>query len=418
MRPKRNCPAAQGNKKSSQSVKSRTSKQKTEINGSHTTSDQLPLAYRRTKPVYIEHKKVHEGRDYYKVHFDDDKLDAIYLHKDNGINLNSLIKEFNARADSIHDGLLDEMEWEVQEILDSRTSNGKTDFLVKWKHWIGEPSWLNEDDCDCSGLIAAHENPKLRRIYDFNKNNRNLWVDSERMHFYVKRLVRHSMTNVNVLDTRDELCETWLESLENGLNIGCTMFDHHWYVVFIFCNTKCVTRTILLADSLNTTITQKIVHHPILIRLRKTLPGFPIRPIRITQMDRADMCAFYVMAAIERGLFIFNCRAKFIPESIYFHPVRAEYLRSKYAPSTDFEISYSLRTKGPVFTCPTCEFCRREYDDFKTLDAHIVKSHCVPQGGNSSQTALDKILDRSFRPSKYDERLTKSFNDNYQETDD
>lgn len=418
MRPSRSCVTNPKKRSTNQDGISHATRNKTKIADHHTTPKQLPIEYRKANPVHIEHKKVYEGRGYYMVHFDDKNLDPIYLHRDNGINLTPLIKDFVARGESTSHDILGELEWEVQQILDSRVENGQTEFLVKWKHWIGEPSWLNEDDCDCSGLIAAHENPKLGRIHNYNKNNRNLWIGSEQMHSYLKRLLKTSIHNANLLDTKDELCDTWHDSLEEGLNIGCTMFDHHWYVVFIFCNTNCVTKIILLADSLNTTITQKIRHHPILLRLKTALPGFPIRPMKITQMDRSDMCAFYVLAAIERGLFLFNPRAMFIPETINFHPARAEYLRSRYAPCTNTEISLSLRSKIPAFTCYICEFCREEFNDSKNLDAHIVRYHFNSIEGkekNTSQSELDNIHKRYVNSNKYDDRLTKSFNDNYNE---
>lgn len=378
MRPPRSCVLVQRKKLQKQShCKTNKQKQPRTLAPCHTTPDQLPEEYRQSKPTHIEHMRVFESRRYYLVHFENSNLYPIYLHRDNGINLNAFIKEFKNSDGPLVPGDLDEIEWEVQSIEKSRFIDGKYEYLVIWKHWIGEPTWINEDDCDCMNLIATYENPKLERMLNFSTNNRRLWVDSKRMNIFMKRIITSSDSQVNLLDCSDDMCLSWSHNLKEGLNIGCTKFDQHWYVVFIFLNSICVTHTILVADSLNTMLAPNITHHPIQLRLKAAFPKYPIKPIKMTPMDRSDMCAFYVLAAIERALFIFDPRAKFIAESICFHPTRAEYLRSVLDPKTNGELTLSIRSKDPTFTCPTCEFCRKDFDDFKQLDAHIIGSHIL-----------------------------------------
>lgn len=335
---------------------------------------QLPADYIRAKPVSIDDIRTYQGVKYYRVHFEDNIVDPVYLHKDQGIQLSELIKEFNRQPRQKKS--IDPMEWEVQSIQGSRIVDGQTEYLVKWKYWIGDTSWLKEEDCNCLNLIAAYENPKLDRMFSFSGNNKKLWIEHCRMDFFINRIVTTYPIKAHVLESKNEQdCIKWTDKIEDGLNVGCLLHENHWYVVFIFKNYISITSFILALDSLNTMIAPNLSHHPIILRLKKVFPRYPIRPAKMTPMDRSDMCAFYALAAIERGLFLFNPHANFICESILFHPVRAEYLRSVLAPQTNGQLSVALRTKEDSFCCPICEFCRQDYDDFKSLDEHIEKKH-------------------------------------------
>lgn len=334
--------------------------------------EKLPVDYKQARPAFIDDVKSYEGVKYYRVHFENESVDPVYMHEEQGIDLTYVLKEF--RKKPLHDKSIGPMEWEVQSIEDSRVVDDETEYLVRWKYWIGDPSWLRESDCDCQNLIAAFENPKLNRIFSFNANNTRLWVDETQMDFFVRKIVWSSAYKPNILKSKIESsCSDWIEDIQDGLNLGCLMHERHWYVIFILRNHIAVTNLILALDSLNTMIAPNLTHHPIFVRLRQVFPRYTIRPSRMTQMDRSDMCAFYSLAAIERGLFLLNPGAKFVCESILFHPVRAEYIRSLVAPETNGELTVSL--KSQVFSCLFCEFCREVFEESLSLDTHISKKH-------------------------------------------
>lgn len=335
--------------------------------------EQLPEEYQNAKPKFIEEVRRYEGHKYYLVHFEDD-VTPVYLRHDQGLDLTLLIKEFKLRPKE--DRSIEPLEWEVQSIEDSKEVDGQTYYLVKWKYWIGESTWLHEDDCDCMNLIAAHENPKLSRLFSFSANNKNLWVSHSQMNFFIRKVVGSVEDKPNILECKSDLnCSDWLENIQEGLNLGCLTQEQHWYVVFIFKDYIISTNYILVLDSLNTMIVPNLKHHPVYAKLKKIFPKHTIRPARMTPMERSDMCAYYALAAIERGLFLINPRAHFICESILFHPVRAEYLRSLLAPETNGQMTYSLKLKDGLIPCPTCEFCRETYEDYTELDKHIINKH-------------------------------------------
>ena len=49
------------------------------------------------------------------------------------------------------------IEYAVEKILKERTIKGKTQFLIKWKHYpVEEATWQNEEDCsNCKDLILT-----------------------------------------------------------------------------------------------------------------------------------------------------------------------------------------------------------------------------------------------------------------------
>lgn len=273
-----------------------------------------------------------------------------------------------------------EDEWEVEEIVGKRTRKGKLEYLVKWKDWPGEPTWEKEENCDCVNLIAAFENPKLKKLWSFTGSNMKLWVDAKTMIQYMNRHKKLVKRRVHLIKFQDDLpSNDKPPKLEQGLNMGPLRYEKHWYLIMILVNHICVTRRILVCDPLNTLIGVNYRTHPVYWRLRKLYPTHSIRPIRMTQMDRSDVCAFYVLAAFERALFLLNPRAEFIIEKIFFDFTRPEIIRTTIKPSSNGEISVSLPVPNIYDHGPMCEFCDIQYDTRDLIDDHIREKHFVPR---------------------------------------
>ncbi len=91
----------------------------------------------------------------------------------------SLMKPFEQAPDyqapkpvKVKDG---EREWELQAIVDHRTSRNKTQYLVHWKGYGPEwQSWLREEDLEGSPkllreyLQKVQTNPEYGEVDDFN----------------------------------------------------------------------------------------------------------------------------------------------------------------------------------------------------------------------------------------------------------
>lgn len=282
-----------------------------------------------------------------------------------------------------------EDEWEVEEILDKRTRKGTVEYLVKWKDWPGEPTWEKEENCDCVNLIAAYENPKLKKLWNFTGSNMNLWLDGKAMIQYMNRHKKLVKRRVHLLKIQDDYPQDDKPpKLEQGLNIGPLRYEEHWYLVIVLVNHVCVTRRILVCDPLNTLIGVKYQSHPVYRRLHKLYPSHSIRPIRMTQMDRSDVCAFYVLAAYERALFLLNPRAEFITEKIFFDYTRPEIIRAAIKPSSNGEISVALPVPNMYDHGPMCEFCDNQYETRDLVDDHIRRRHFGPRKVKKVETDL------------------------------
>lgn len=326
----------------------------------------------------ILNRKLFDGKVYYKVKWVGHN-EPTWEAKEN-CDCDYLIKEFEdkLKVDEILD-IEDDDEWEVEAILDKRTTRGKVEYLVKWRGWTGEPTWELSDNCDCINLIAAYENPKLKKMWDFKGINRNLWVKRERMLDYMKvYLKRHAPSGheVNLLKFEPNFPQDEKQlPLKEGLNIGPLCYENHWYLVIIIINHICVTRRILVGDSLNTLIGTNTAAHPVIKRLKRTYSHFQIKPITMTQMDRSDVCAFYTLAGFERALFLYNSAASFICENIFFNAPRAEVIRRIVKPETDGEVSATLRIPDAFNHGHMCEFCEEPLESRRSVDDHISQNH-------------------------------------------
>lgn len=302
-----------------------------------------------------------------------------------------LIKAFEKSIKSgTHASSVQPDEWEVEEVLDKRVCDGKVEYLVKWRGWAGSPTWELAENCNCYNLIAAFENPKLRRLWNFRGSNTKLWLDHETILGFMRKQTKSLDRNINLLtflpDYPQE--ESYVELLD-GVNMGPLRYENHWYLVIILQNVMGVTRHILIGDSLNTMIGVKFREHPVYKRLRRVYSNFVIKPVSMTQMDRSDMCAFYLLAAFERALFLFDKRANFIVENIYFEPSRAELIRSYLRPDTNGQICVSLPVPIEYFEGPACEFCGKLYDKVSRVDEHIMRRHMA--GTNKPPRTKHKI---------------------------
>lgn len=324
----------------------------------------------------ILNKKVFENKVYYKIKWVGYDEPTWELAKNcNGCEY--LIEQFERILErNVKDEQEDE--WEVEKILDKRIKKNKVEYLVKWKGWSGPPTWELAENCDCLNLIAAYENPKLRKLWDFRGSNTRLWLSGDEMLRYMKKYSRKHNVPVNLLKFQPDFPENEEPMhLENGLNIGPLCYENHWYLIIILKNHICVTRKILIGDSLNTLVGTNINDHPVTKRLNIIYKSFSIRPISMTQMDRSDICAYYILAAFERALFLFDESAPFVVETINFDGSRAELIRSKIKPETKGEISVSLPIPPAYNLGPKCEFCSKLYETRGQVDAHIRKRHIL-----------------------------------------
>ena len=67
------------------------------------------------------------------------------------------------------------IEYAVEKILKERTIKGKTQFLIKWKHYpVEEATWQNEEDCsNCRDLILTFRSHPVKSLGDNVMNLRN-----------------------------------------------------------------------------------------------------------------------------------------------------------------------------------------------------------------------------------------------------
>lgn len=331
-------------------------------------------------------KRRFEGETYYKLEWADNHSPSYVLDKD--CRCRALIKKYESNIRDMDDK--DDI-WEVDEVLDKRVNEkNEVEYLVRWKDWPGEPTWEPEANCNCINLIAAFENPKLRRMWRFTGNNRNLWASRETVHDYMKEYLKaHPQYNdwVHLIPFRSNLpTNEEPNELKTGLNIGALKYEHHWYLILILINHLGYTKKILIADALNTTLGVDIFTHPVTRRLQKVYgKNFPIRGLGMTLMDRSDVCAFYLIGAFERALFIFSPRARYHPSTICVNASRCERIRSRMLPHTDKELSASLPVSAPFDGNPRCEFCNKRYDYFIRLDRHIQNRHFIRE--NDSDTS-------------------------------
>lgn len=323
-------------------------------------------------------KKVFKEKLYYKVKwlgFEDPTWELA----ENCTGCDYLIEQFESMLEcNINDE--EEDEWEVEKILDRRVKRKKVEYLVKWRGWSGQPTWELAEDCKCVNLIAAYENPKLRKLWDFKGCNNRLWLTKDEILRYMKKYSLKHKIPVNLLKFMPDFPQKEdPQLLEDGLNIGPLCYENHWYLVIILKNHICITRKVLIGDALNTLIGTNINDHPVTKRLNRLYKSTSIKPIRMTQMDRSDVCAFYILAAFERALFLFNKNAPFLVDSVCFEGSRAELIRSKIKPETNGEISVSLPVPLEFSSGPRCEFCSKLYETREQVDIHIKKRHIIPR---------------------------------------
>lgn len=269
-------------------------------------------------------------------------------------------------------------EWEVSEIIDKRTmSDGKVEYLVEWKNWNGNPNWVDERHCKCVNLIAAFENPKLRKMWNFDGSNPRLWLDQKAMLRYMKKFANFNNHDINILRFEPDFPrEETQQILDDGINIGPLSYKNHWYLVVILINYICITKEILICDPLNTLIgTPNTAVHPVFKRITKVYKGFSVTPIAMTPMRRSDTCAFYVLAAYERALFCLHRNAKFIVNKLFFDHSIPELIRTQLLPNSDNEISVNLVVPPCYLDGPKCEFCGWLRESSEEINVHILKAH-------------------------------------------
>lgn len=324
-------------------------------------------------------RKIYKNRFYYKIKMKD--TDEIsWIAEDNIECDKTKLKNFASTNPTE-----DEDEWEVEEILDSRVYKGDHQYLIKWRNWSGNPTWEKADSCNCTNLIAAFENPKLKKLWNFQGSNQNLWAHQEQLVTYMRKYAKVKGYKVNIMEFKRDLPKVERPHLlKDGLNIGPLCYENHWYLIVILVGHICVTKRILIGDSLNTLIGVKFRHHPVVKRLSKLYPSHQIRPLRMTQMDRSDMCAYYVLAAFERALFLYNKKAQFVVESIFFDITRPEVIRARLRPDTDGDISVTLPIPEAYDLGPTCEFCEKMYDTRSLVNQHILRRHMSARTSDSS----------------------------------
>lgn len=320
----------------------------------------------------ILNKKIYEGTVYYKVKWighDEPTWEAA-----ENCECDLLIKEFERRKENLD--YEEEDEWEVEAILNKRIHKGKVEYLVKWRGWPGKPTWEIADNCECINLIAAYENPKLKKILDFRGSNKKLWASGEQVLAYMENYIKTSKKKVNLLKFEPGFPPNEKQlPLKEGLNIGPLCYENHWYLVMVLIDHICVDRQILVGDSLNTLIGTNALEHPVIKRLKRVYTHFLIQPVTMTQMNRSDVCAFYTLAAFERALYLYNSNASFVAENIFFNRSRAEVIRGLVKPGSDGEISVSLRLPASLDHGPMCEFCEQLHDSRRSVDEHINQHH-------------------------------------------
>lgn len=330
--------------------------------------------------VDIVKKKKHGTRNYFKVIYSNG---TVKYQTSGNIKDKSLLRKFIRASSKTDSSVYPDSdacdEWEVERLLDRREIDGQVEYLVQWKDWEGEPNWERENNLSCPNLIAAYENPKLRGLWNFRGSNEKLWLDQKLMNKAMRDIIRKRNSTCNLLKFQPNLPneEDKFDLLE-GLNAGALQYDNHWYLVIALVNHITISKIVLVADSLNTMIGTVIRNHPVMVRLRKQFHKWPIRPVRITQMYRSDMCAFYALCAFDRALFIYDKRAKFICEELYFPHKKTELLRSEILPESDSAISVAIPGNTEESAGGQCEFCDKMCDTPEKVDRHIRRKHFLP----------------------------------------
>lgn len=326
-------------------------------------------------------RKVYNNKFYFKVRIY--KTHEIsWIAEDDLLCDEEKLREFNSKKDQM---IENEEEWEVEEILDSRIYNGVHQYLLKWKNWPGPPTWEKADSCNCTNLIAAYENPKLKKMWNFQGSNQKLWAHKDQLLAYMRKYARVKGHKVNIIEFKKDLPKfERAHQLSDGINAGPLCYENHWYLIIILIGHICVTRRILIGDSLNTLIGVKYRHHPVVKRICKLYPGYQVRPLRMTQMDRSDMCAFYTLAAYERALFLYDKRAPFVVENILFDSSRPEIIRNRLKPDTNGDISVTLPIPEEYDIGPSCEFCEKLFDTRALVNQHILQSHITARKSSDS----------------------------------
>lgn len=338
----------------------------------------------------VLNKKIYRGQVYYQLKWIGCKSPS--WEKESNCHCDQLIKDYEAllKKESNDE---DEDEWEVEEILKKRERNNGLEYLVKWKNWDGEPTWVKERDCQCTNLIAAYENPKLKKLWSFEGSNKRLWIGREEMLDYLKKYVDKKGAPVNVLEFEEDFPQDERPlKLRDGLNIGPLLYRHHWYLVVVFINFLGVSKKMLVGDPLNTlTGVRQTYVHPVYKRLVTVYKGIPVKTLLMTPMDRSDVCAFYVIAAFERALKLYRDGAQFAPDQLFFSFRRAELIRSKMKPESNDEISAGLPINRVFLDGPRCEFCDNLYDTYDCLDKHILRKHFTSKktGSQSCYLSID-----------------------------
>lgn len=326
-------------------------------------------------------RKTFRGQKYYKVKWYGNKEPAWELESVCRPS-KTMVKEF---LDKKYVNDEEDDEWEVEEILEKRIKNKRVEYLVKWKDWTGDPTWEIADDCQCINLIAAFENPKLKRLWNFSNNNKALWLDRASMLKYIKSYLMRNRIPAKLLRFKPDFPQNEEQkNLNSGINIGPLIYENHWYLVIILINHICISRLILIGDPLNLLLGTRRETHPVIMRLSRVYKHFPIRPIALTQMDRSDVCGFHVLAALERALFLYQKNAKFIVDSINFDIIRAEQIRSELRPDTDGKISLALPIPDAFNHEFMCEFCKELFNARSQVDEHIEINHFTPKSVRGS----------------------------------
>lgn len=323
-------------------------------------------------------KKFYQGNTYYKIKWKG--WDDPTWELEENCHCEELIKRYEKLVEERSKDE-DDDEWEVEEILAKRnTKEGRYEFLVKWKNWQGEPTWLHEDECDtCQNMVAAFENPKLRKLWNFQGSNTKLWTDRATLMRYMRKYARLNGYRVKLLKFEPDYPgnESPLD-LDEGLNIGPLCYLNHWYLVIILLNHICTTKKIIICDPMNTLVGVPGARiHPVYKRLHNVYKHFTILKAAMTPMDRSDMCAFYILAAYERALFCLQDNAKFIISNLFFDHARPEFIRTQIAPDTNGQISVNLPIKGSFLDGPKCEFCEILKDTSDEVNIHIKNEHFI-----------------------------------------
>lgn len=359
-------------RKSSHQTGSDKKKRRRSQNESQDTTNETEEDYEVEK---VLNKKIYKGKVYYQLkwvgHADPTWEEEEKCHCD------QLIADYESKIERQSKDE-DDNEWEVEKIIDKRTSRkNKVEYLVKWKNWQGDYQWIKEEDCSCVNLIAAFENPKLRKMWNFTGSNPHLWITQNDLIGYMKSYALKKKYRVNLLEFEEGFPDDELPlALRDGLNIGPLLYKDHWYLVIILKNFICVNEKLLVGDPLNTVCGSPHTRtHPVFKRLTMVYPRIPAKPFIMTPMDRSDVCGFYVLAAYERALFLYDTKASFIPEQILFDYTRAEAIRARLKPETNNEFSVALPVSSVYLGYPRCEFCNEHLEDRKSTDQHIKREH-------------------------------------------